>query len=132
MNKRLIAATALAACVMPTGFAENDTPEEGVPYTITIDGARYPAGLSNIEYPYSAGRLGLSGECQLNVHVDSSDHIAAISIASCTDERFRDASERFINSQTFVGSTASDLTSHSLSISWELDPQPTEIIIASN
>ncbi|MEO0882349.1 MAG: hypothetical protein AAFY34_06415 [Pseudomonadota bacterium] len=132
MKTILITATALAVSVMPTAIAETGTPEVGVPYTITFDGDHYPPGLEMIEYPYAAGRLRLSGQCRLNVHVDGADTIATMTIASCTDDRFRDASRRFIGDQEFEGSLSSDLRSYPLVISWAMDPQEPEIIIATN
>lgn len=132
MNRLVMTMTAIAIGAMPLAAAETVSDEEGVPYTITFDGDRYPTGLENVEYPYSAGRLGLSGECRLDVLVDTANNIAAMTVANCSDGRFREASQRFINNQVFAGSTSLDLTSHPLTVSWSMEAEPAEIIIASN
>lgn len=132
MSKFLTTFLAATAVTIPMAAAQIDAPEEGVPYTITFDGTHYPAGLDTVDYPYSAGRVGLSGECQLNVYVDDQDDIAMMTITSCSDSRFRDESRQFIESQTFTGSASSDLKSHSLVIDWSMEPEPTPVILAAN
>jgi len=132
MKQIMITATAIAVSVMPTAFAQTETIENGVPYTITFDGERYPASLGTIEYPYAAGRLGLSGDCLLNVHVDPHDEIAAITISACSDEWFRNASQKFIDGQSFVGGTHLDLKTYPLRIDWSMEAPKTAIVIAAN
>ncbi|MEM9667679.1 MAG: energy transducer TonB [Pseudomonadota bacterium] len=132
MKQILMTATAVAFCIVPTVSAQTNTPVDGIPYTITLDGDRYPLSTQSIEYPYTAGRLGISGDCRLSVHVDTDNSIAGMTIESCSDERFRDTSRRFINAQSFEGSMGSDLKSYPLTISWEIGATDKELIIASN
>lgn len=114
---------AMALSVLPTAFAQTTTLEDSVPYTITFDGKQYPAGLDEMEYPYTAARLGVSGECTLNIHADEAGRIAAMSIAQCSDQRFAWASRRFIERQDFEGSATSDLISQKLTVTWSMQPE---------
>lgn len=124
MKTIIVATSAMVFSVMQTAIAQTGTAPEAVPYTITFDGAVYPAALETIDYPYNKARLNQSGSCMLNVFVDDAKHIAAMSVDRCSDDGFRREAEAFVNDQALTGSTEGNLQAHRLEIVWEMDPQP--------
>ncbi len=124
MKTIIVATSAMVFSVMQTAIAQTGTASEAVPYTITFDGAVYPAALETIDYPYSKARLHQSGSCILNVFADDAKQIAAMSVDRCSDDGFRREAETFVSNQSLTGSTEGNLKAHRLTIAWEMDPAP--------
>jgi len=119
-------ATALVFGVMPTAIAQSNDLDQGIPYEITFDGTVYPANLDMVEYPYLAASQSQDGDCLLNVLVDDAENVAGMTIASCSSGSFNEAAARFISAQDFEGKMSTDMSSHMLSVKWNIGVEETE------
>ena len=116
----LALSSALFLGLTSTASAQSDDENVGIPYEITFNGSLYPADLESVEYPYIAATQQRDGECLLNVISDTEGNIAGMSIVSCSDDLLRDAASRYINRQSVSEISDSNLTAHSLRISWDI------------
>ena len=100
--------------------ADTQADPQGIPYSITFKGDVQPAHTDLIDYPYAAAvslskdRAICSFTPPLRRHFRDKSSIVL-------QHPFRDAANRFISAQTYAEAETATLTTHPLSIVWDIE-----------